>query len=372
MRENSQNKKISPFNDTAIAKSTTGKIRDSKVRELILRTSPRLKRTFFVDARINGKRTEVKIGGFPALKVAEARLEAVQILSKISQGEDPREKKQSKHLSVSDFLEKWLEIKGDKVKEKTKTLYQRHVNYVIGSIGRRDIKSVDAMTVQDLFNCYPSKVQSNRMIATLRGALNWGIAMGLCAGPNPCNSIELNPERPRGVKAELSDVRRIMEYIKEHESDIAYCFYLFLLRTGCRTGEAKLAMWADVRDGVWYKRNTKNRQDQRVYLGDDFVATLSSFREGPLLFGRFAHRKPWERAREACGFPELRMHDLRKIVATALLSGGAELKAVSSLLGHSGVRVTEERYAKFSSDSRKEVDAIRNLLQLSLPQITDI
>ena len=52
-------------------------------------------------------------------------------------------------------------------------------------------------------------------------------------------------------------------------------------------------------------------------------------------------------AREA-GLPRVRLHDLRHSFASLLLAGGADLKTVSTALGHSTISVTADTYAHVS------------------------
>jgi integrase len=52
-------------------------------------------------------------------------------------------------------------------------------------------------------------------------------------------------------------------------------------------------------------------------------------------------RKAWERARTAAGLPELRFHDLRRLVGTVLHESGMPLRAVQAFLGHAKATTTE-------------------------------
>lgn len=52
-------------------------------------------------------------------------------------------------------------------------------------------------------------------------------------------------------------------------------------------------------------------------------------------------RKAWERARTAAGLPDLRFHDLRRLVGTVLHEAGMPLRAVQAFLGHAKATTTE-------------------------------
>jgi integrase len=70
-------------------------------------------------------------------------------------------------------------------------------------------------------------------------------------------------------------------------------------------------------------------------------------------------RKPWEKAREAAGYPWLTPRHLRPAFATDLSEKGLETHFVPELLGHSSVSVTERYYIK-----RQQVEACRKALRV--------
>jgi integrase len=53
----------------------------------------------------------------------------------------------------------------------------------------------------------------------------------------------------------------------------------------------------------------------------------------------------WETAKAKVGEPDLVTHDLRHFTASALIAGGASVKLVQSVLGHSSAVVTLRTYA---------------------------
>ena len=59
-------------------------------------------------------------------------------------------------------------------------------------------------------------------------------------------------------------------------------------------------------------------------------------------------RKPWDRAKRAAGLPaDLRIHDLRHSLASALANAGTPLYEIGAVLGHSQLSTTT-RYAHHS------------------------
>ena len=66
--------------------------------------------------------------------------------------------------------------------------------------------------------------------------------------------------------------------------------------------------------------------------------------DGSALHPEFVTRHFERLAREA-GLPPIRLHDLRHGAATLALAGGADLKTVSEMLGHSTITITADTYA---------------------------
>ena len=70
-------------------------------------------------------------------------------------------------------------------------------------------------------------------------------------------------------------------------------------------------------------------------------------------------RRPWEAAREAAGYPWLRVRDLRPAFGIEASELGAPMHYIQSALGHGSVAVTERYYAKYDLRS-----AARQLLKV--------
>jgi integrase len=69
-------------------------------------------------------------------------------------------------------------------------------------------------------------------------------------------------------------------------------------------------------------------------------------------------RSSWLRARQEAGLPEATLHMLRHCFAARLVRRGVSLFAVSKLLGHSSVKLTE-RYASLGSkDLEQAISAL--------------
>jgi len=160
--------------------------------------------------------------------------------------------------------------------------------------------------------------------------------------------------------------------------------------TGARRGELLGLTWADVgldddaadivvrraviatSEGLATK-TTKSDRERRVALAPATVATLRRLRatvasqalaigvgakrlEGAYLFAEPPWEVPWHpdsvsthfaRVRRSVGVSGVRLHDLRHLAATQMLSRGVDVRTVSGRLGHARPSMTLDVYGHF-------------------------
>ncbi|GAA2791498.1 tyrosine-type recombinase/integrase [Saccharopolyspora taberi] len=240
-----------------------------------------------------------------------------------------------------------------------------------------------------------------RIRATLRAALNDAIAQQLITF-NPASHVELEPgKRP---KALVWTPRRVEQWQQTGEkpspvmvwtpeqagwfldhvaADRLYAMYHLIAFRGLRRGEACGVRWTDVdldagtltvatqlvQDG-WsvVESDPKTASGARVIaLDTETINVLRTHRArqlaermewGPAWVdsgrvftredGTWVHpgwlSEAFERAVRAAGLPPVRLHDLRHGAATLALAGGADLKVVQEMLGHSSITITSDTY----------------------------
>jgi integrase len=77
-------------------------------------------------------------------------------------------------------------------------------------------------------------------------------------------------------------------------------------------------------------------------------------------------KKAWQRACTLADVKDIRLHDLRRWYASALVSNGVSLQTVSRMLGHASPTVTALVYAHLSDASTRDA-----LLRLPVPTSAD-
>ena len=186
----------------------------------------------------------------------------------------------------------------------------------------------------------------------LSSIFNFGIRVGLIS-QNPVKSRKKGKEEPRTVQLTVADIKKIMNAALPHiKWAMEVCFNL-----GTRSGESELLSmkWEhvdfDKKEVLIYGRKTK--QYRKVPVTESFLARLEEMKavaksEYIIEYKGKQVKKIAKGFRAACAkagvtYP-VRMYDLRHMFATTMLANGADLAAVSKLMGHSRITMTADVY----------------------------
>ncbi|GAB6037866.1 hypothetical protein JCM15519_24250 [Fundidesulfovibrio butyratiphilus] len=219
-----------------------------------------------------------------------------------------------------------------------------------------------------------SKTTVNRYTDYLNAVFNFGLEMGLTK-TNPMKGRKKTKERPREVQINLDDVKKIMEHADTHVRwAIEVCFTL-----GLRPGVSELF-------SIRYDQIDWNAPSIKVYasktqttrvipLSPTFAQKLremeATSKSGYVIeyHGKPVTRmnKAYQAACERAGIKvPTRMYDLRHLFATTMLSRGADLAAVSKLMGHANVTMTADTYYQYlQGEKERAVSLLPELCAVS-------
>jgi integrase len=230
-----------------------------------------------------------------------------------------------------------------------------------------------------------------RVHACLSAALKAAVKAGL-VDTNPCRNATLPKVTRERVTPPAPETYGA--FLDRAAGDRLYPLWLLVGHSGLRRGEALGLRWADLdlssgrlvvsrqRIAVGHQvsetsTKTEAGQGRVVYLDPDTRAALKVWRrrqlEERLLWGPayqdqgyvFSHEdgQPWHptavskrfaRAARRYGLGTTRLHALRHFRASALISNGADVVAVSKTLGHKNIAVTSDIYSHlFDSAAEK-------------------
>lgn len=191
----------------------------------------------------------------------------------------------------------------------------------------------------------------------------------------PTAGVETLPERSRDVFVQKNEMTKLSEAISQcRAKHYQVLFWLYLL-TALRRCELLHAKWTDLDVDRWELRVLKNKSDRPHYvpLTAEAMALLDTLPHRSVYI--FPGGKPgqplststvwraWDRTRRRAGMGHIRIHDLRRTVASWMAQSGQPLSLIGKLLNHSSARATEI-YARFAQDD------VRAALQRHTSELT--
>lgn len=221
----------------------------------------------------------------------------------------------------------------------------------------------------------------HRILATLRNAYNVAVRRPGMIDWNPCLAVELPPETRDPARVWSPDqVVTFLEHVRDHRLGLLY--RIVLLR-GLRRGEALGLQRKDLAHDPYHAPirqailqiagkivwdTPKTRAGVREVSLDSVTAELvprhlamlrreklaagEVYQDHGLMFCREdgtpyppdAVSKDFQKQAAGAGLPVIRLHEGRHTAATLALEAGVDRKVVSTQLGHSTVRITEDLY----------------------------
>ncbi len=370
---------------------------------------------FHVSRTVNGRRGQVKRGGFATKREAEDAL--AEELDAQRRGVRPG----SGDVLVSEYLAEWLQNKVSAgLRPTTARSYRGHIDRylapLLGNLRLRELTSLDveralrAVAESPGSTAGPATVQ--RVAATLRSSLSSAVRKRLV----PYNAA-VNVELPRAPRPKVQpwEPGEVGQFLDHAAGDPLGPLFEVIAMTGLRRGEALGLRWDDVdlARGVLVVRQQLVAADAptlcpvcrdghrglsfgppKTSSGEARLVDLDAHTVGAVVAHRLAqdeHRARWgvsyadhglvfaqptgmplqpdrvtKRFRElavAAGLRPIRLHDLRHGQASLMLAAGVDLAIVSKRLGHSSLSLTADTYSHLLGGvGRAAADAAANLV----------
>lgn len=336
---------------------------DELVRGLWFRVSPSGAKTWNVvyTRGDDGKKQRVKLGRFPAMSLDKARTGALKMVTAVSEGDDPANKRRAQKQAVTvEELGRLFIDKYSKRQKKTWAEDERLLNVeVYPEIGRMKAEVVKRRHLLDIIEAKAEAgfiAQSTQILAVVRKMFNWAVDSDYLQS-SPATGI-----KPRGkaVKRDrvLSDkeVREIWNALPEVSlSEPTRDIFRLLFLTGQRSGEVcgMTRGEIDLDRAVWTlpAGRTKNGLAHVVPLSDQawaiVKAALDKAGDEPdaPLFSRIGEPVESNAIAKAARL-KLQVigeawtpHDIRRTVATGMAGLGIAPHIVEAVLNHiSGFR----------------------------------
>lgn len=227
--------------------------------------------------------------------------------------------------------------------------------------------------------------QANRLVAVLRAMFTLARTAWAVRSDNPCDGAPRDHEEQRERNLSEPEVHRLLAACIAYEMDNGMAAdakggadaIRLLLFTGARLQEVLKAEWRefDLERGLWTKpsSHTKTKRLHRVELDGPALELLTEMHSRrtharflfpgepskgrgtgaiPEVKPRVGLKRPWAGVVKLAGLEDVRLHDLRRTLASWMLSDGASLATVGKALGHTQVATTN-RYAHLASSVQR-------------------
>lgn len=258
-----------------------------KANGLRLDVFPSGRKSFYVHITVAGATKKPVIGPYPAMKLPEARLQALSPQNKIAKGIDPVEEKRVRRavkavtgLSVKDAVETYVEEKltGRQklpLKESTKESYRKKIKLLLGvDYYEGPLTDINEDVIAKRMKRI-SKSQGATGCRSLSAVWNWTRKQKKNRGLIPANPVKLYSDDNDGLY--IPEARK--NYVKEAYlpdwfdaveglSDTPAEFMLFLILTGVRLEGARSLEWGDIdfKTELYTLPDTKNRKTVELPL----------------------------------------------------------------------------------------------------------
>jgi integrase len=305
-------------------------------------------KTFEQFYRVGGTLRRETLGRWPAISLADARMEWRKTREAIAKGEDPsRRDGKAPAMLFERMVEEWL--KRDQSKNKASSQYQLHRSLEADLLPAWRGKRVDEITKRDIHNLLDSiadrgaPIMARRVQAYVRRFFRWCIERDILKVDPTAGMPRVGNGKSRErvlTNDELVKVWRGADSIGHFGSVVR-----MLILTGARREEITQLRWSEI-DGNAIKlvgNRTKTGAPHFISLsapaqallngmpriaGSDFVFTASGLK--PI--------NGWSRPKigldSRSGVTDWRIHDLRRTVATGMEKLGITLQVVEAILGH--------------------------------------
>jgi integrase len=252
------------------------------------------------------------------------------------------------------------------------------LDFYLASWRNRPLSSITRKDVRDKHSAVGTahgQVSANRVVTFIRTLFNHAVHpdIALWEGANPARNPKkfLFHEESRERTIERGEAPECFKQLANEPHRDLRDFVLLALSIGARRGSILSMRWAEIdwQRGEWKipspKSSKKNAKTHKLPLTKFAVAVLRARPDGSewVFPGKTKERhlttikKPWARFLKRTGIGNLRIHDLRRTLATAEGDTGASTELIQRTLGH-----TEDSEATRIYDRSQRLDELRGAM----------
>ena len=334
--------------------SKTRIIWDSQFRNFGVRIAPGGTKAFVLDYHAGGKHRRVTLARVGEMTLKQARALAGKEMARVRAGEAhliDRRREAAEAPTVADTVRRFLtdyaerRIANGRMKRRTVDDYASQCRGVIlPALGELPVAAVEADDVERMVE--PLKpVMRNRILALASRiftlAEHWGWRP---QRTNPARGIERSVERARDRTLSAAEFEALSAALsaRDERNPAAVAATRFAAMTGLRIGEVLAVQWdhVDMETGALLLPDTKTGRRWHdlpaaaLALLDTLPRiTESCFTNGRTAIGYKHTAAVFREIAAAAGLEDVRLHDLRRTVATRAAASGLSVLELRALLG---------------------------------------
>lgn len=215
---------------------------------------------------------------------------------------------------------------------------------------KRKLSSISKDDVRDLMVSLRENVSeyvANKALEMLRVIYNKMIEANKYDGLNPCAGIKKFKTKPRERFLTGDELPKFFEVIKKESYESLRPFLIILLFTAARRANVMGMRWSDIdfQRKVWAIRSEDSKGDHVIYLNltDPVIEVLNERKNNGSIWvfpanSKSGHmenaNKIWSKFREEAGFSDVRLHDLRRTLASWAAINNVSMLIIAKMLGH--------------------------------------
>ncbi len=369
---------------------------DTDTRYLHFVITSKNTRTYYYIRNIKGRPKYIKIANYGDVSIKAAQDRVAQINADVMCGVDTKQK-EKENITLQEAFEYWL-----KHREKTKGWHRdvtdcqyRFSTYVPSAIKRKRIIDINREEMRQLHSRIRDDVgvhTTNRLLQNIRTAINLLIKHDYNIQQNPAAMIDLFKERSRARFIKENEVEIFFTELMRSDSQDFKDFVLIALFTSKRRSNVLAAEWSEIdfNKRLWTipGEKTKNDDDDVTVLDSTVLEILNRrkkdqkekgidtnwvFYSPNSANGHYKNpTRSWYVLLKRANIKDLRIHDLRRTLASWMANQNVSLHMIASVLGQKSTSVTST-YARLSVDPKREAvsNAVAEILKVGKLKLGD-
>lgn len=335
---------------------------------------PTGRKVFFLRYQFNHKTEDLMIGDYPRIGLSEARKLAMEARNQINEGINPaadrrRNRNKPDAMTIADLAEAYKAEYLPSKKESTQITYTSRINKIVRKFGKVPVDELSGRDIKVWLRSVAEKhpISANRLQAILSSMYSHATEpdQGYTTNHPLKGMKKISEERQREPDYSNDDIRSLWEAFEEQAEPLQSLLKMLLL-TGQRLGETRRMKWADIdpNRGIWIipKEETKGGRTHTVPLSKTIIDILENVhvltgRSDYVFLSPMKENEPLahfagavKRIRKHEGLEDFRIHDLRHIAITGMISLGIDMVHVGKTVAHKGLGkeyVITSRYAHY-------------------------